>query len=777
MYSWPMIFESYAPLLLGGLAWGLLWSSLSKNTLLAAVLAVVSVSMSWLLTTRNSTEALSWRQDWEIKSRLLLPSLALGASLVALAWRPSWGWLMLWNRSITISRPSRPIAIRSSSTSRSLFWQVVREGWPTALLVALMSLLLPGLSVFFEFREEGMLPLLLATLAALMAGVSVFGSWNQGGSRRFLVHHGVTAGAVWWRRVLAWGLFLAILLGLMIESIRVIGAVRSPVGPLGKSLFPGYSVVTEGSLLMTFAIFNAFAIGIVCGMTIRRGITAGLVGLMTLVVLIPFQFGLAALEMIPIASLVLIPSLLIAISAAWAGDWFVEPEGFGRWLRLAWLVVVPFGLVAAIYTGYRGFGVADLPPVAIAPDEFLAVPDDQNAATLYRRAIEQIGTTQRGQLSEANTAAGSLANAVDFWKPPDLTAITSALPRLAFESPDRMILGSTDWELYRDLQALDLLLALEARERLKHVHLRPANLAGAWEDILAQFRMANQLVETTPTIQATWISTKIHARAANQAFYWLADDGQTRETLRKALADLKTIPELPGMSRCLRFESLLIERACDLSTDELAERLFQLQGRRSVSPIEILGTSWLITPAWERQRARRVCRAIIAGDLPLVAADPWERGAFLLAPYRHDRQYQGSPLVKLILQPIQYQVEALDKERVNRRALDQMAALILWRLEHVGKDADKLEDLVPGLLAKLPVDPYSGRPFGYVENSVVVLDFPSHPENHLPPTHQWINENIHLLYSVGPDLKDDLGRKSVGSNPPSNLGDLIFAIP
>ena len=65
--------------------------------------------------------------------------------------------------------------------------------------------------------------MLLAVLAGLVAGVSVFGTENASGSRRFLVHHGVRPGSVWWRKLLAWGAGMGILLMLLVLSIRLAG--------------------------------------------------------------------------------------------------------------------------------------------------------------------------------------------------------------------------------------------------------------------------------------------------------------------------------------------------------------------------------------------------------------------------------------------------------------------------------------------------------------------------------------------------------------------------
>ena len=60
-----------------------------------------------------------------------------------------------------------------------------------------------------------------------------------------------------------------------------------------------------------------------------------------------------------------------------------------------------------------------------------------------------------------------------------------------------MTIASNQGELLRGMKTLDHLLALDARERLSR-----GDLAGAWDDILAQFRMSLQLGTSSPTLDA-----------------------------------------------------------------------------------------------------------------------------------------------------------------------------------------------------------------------------------------------------------------------------------
>jgi hypothetical protein len=166
---------------------------------------------------------------------------------------------------------------------------------------------------------------------------------------------------------------------------------------------------------------------------------------------------------------------------------------------------------------------------------------------------------------------------------------------------------------------------------------------------------------------------------------------------------------------------------------------------------------------------------MVAEDLVNVSLDPSERPR---GSFQTFLSLRGSQIAHFFLQMTPTLVARLDQEHVSSRALIQSVALVVWKLDHAGKEAEKLEDLVPGLLEKLPIDPDSGRPFGYVRSNGQKLwrpiDLPLFQPSQLKPSKvgQW------LLYSVGPDLKDNGGKESYGAsktNPPT--GDLLFAVP
>jgi hypothetical protein len=322
-------------------------------------------------------------------------------------------------------------------------------------------------------------------------------------------------------------------------------------------------------------------------------------------------------------------------------------------------------------------------------------------------------------------------------------------------------------------------------------------LPAAWDDILAQLRMANQLGNNTPTIAQMMLAITIHHQAVGLAFEWLGDVGQSPETLRRALDDLKALPTPPNLAATLQVEASIIERTLDVSGDELARILYTTQKSRNLSSLDYLWFARIVAAPWERQRARRVCRFLIAGELPAVAFEPYQRRSNLdVRIASHSEYRKPSSLSRQILPNFLGVGDRLDREVVGRRALDQAVAIEAWKLGHDGAYPETLQALVsppqprieifgpgfapnppfvPGLLDRLPLDPYSGRPFGYVRSQGQPVRPPILPDDDPLNRGRPTKPGQRLLYSIGPDRKDDGGRAYLDDQ--ARLSDHVFAIP
>src|SRR5262249_29990357 len=130
-----------------------------------------------------------------------------------------------------------------------------------------------------------------------------------------------------------------------------------------------------------------------------------------------------------------------------------------------------------------------------------------------------------------------------------------------------------------------------------------------------------------------------------------------------------------------------------------------------------------------------------------------------ISGYELSRLFETTPLARMTFANVDGFLNSWDRNWVGRRAVLQVLALRLWQVRHEGHLPTKLSELVPSILESLPDDTYNtpGQAFGYVRSSGQFLlplgDFePAVPYKSTPlrPV-----EDSWLLYSVGPDLRDD----------------------
>ena len=107
------------------------------------------------------------------------------------------------------------------------------------------------------------------------------------------------------------------------------GGVRTDHGPN----WPVRPRNALNELQISFAIFEAFVIAVLAGQVLRRRSRRWVVATLAFVLLV-MPNGLVASSMIPMEAWFCSPSLVLAISWAWTGDWMNDLRGAARWLRL-----------------------------------------------------------------------------------------------------------------------------------------------------------------------------------------------------------------------------------------------------------------------------------------------------------------------------------------------------------------------------------------------------------------------------------------------------------
>lgn len=772
----------FCSLLVEAVAWGLFWSSLSRHVLPAAALAVVCVGIvSGFLADRAVFKFNDL--DRTAPLRLALAAVLLIASWCVLIRRPSGRSVRVRAPRVSLSgalggmRPSR-----GHSSLRSLLWQTRREalaGWFGSLLLGVVP------PILMSVWAERLVPEFFAIfggLASLLAGVSVFQPDNRARSQRFYVYHGVSPAKTWWVKTSVWFVLVAV------PAVVVLG------------------VFTQWAGVRTIALLSvafAFATGVLAGHVIRRGITAAVVGVGLLLILLTPYVSLVAFSAFPIWLLAFPPLILLGASWAWTGDWMLERPG--RWVRLGANLAVPFFGLFAGQAAYRAWSIPDLGPLpAPSATVWPQLPADQDAAEIYRaahRALAPVVSPSAAPAEFVKTEDEIARVLLGGWDPDAKTVVSwwqANQEAIRLVRKGARLAGGN----FRTARTLDIesgeatghylslarLMALDAREREFRGDLR-----GAWDDVRAVLDMARQLSEGAD-VARFYSAASVEMRGLEMGLVWAAASGQTRERLHAALDELLARQERLPLGDTIKVEAGIFERTLSLSTEELRRVLATVVRPRSVGRLSFALLSWALVNPWERQRALRAGRLYVRSTLEHADLDPWQRSGDLttsgylsvvkgstraFSPADIDHAFTSTPFLRYFGWSHGSLMFRVDQNVADRRALVLMLAIRAWQLEHDGQAPERLEELIPSELTSLPVDPYSGNPFGYrrsmgqgvlplgtrasrvfgAAGKPVVLSQPG----------QW------LLYSVGPDRHDDGGMSS-GPSEQAN-GDLVYPIP
>ncbi|MGO9921022.1 MAG: hypothetical protein ACLQIB_40835 [Isosphaeraceae bacterium] len=643
------------------------------------------------------------------------------------------------------SRTSRPSRRTWLLEARALAWQTAREGWRTWCFLAVIGFLGTVPTILIAGYVEPALLVFASIGIALPAGVSVFGLENRAGTQRFLNHHAARPGLVWLVKLTIWGLGLA--------------AICAPQAIL-DAMFPAPAYRRGQEILVGLMAFPvAFGVPQLCGMTIRRGITALVAALtLTLALAIPLITGIFML-IVPLSGLLVLPIALLAVSWAWSGDWLRSRPAPGRWVRLGLLL---FGAGLLLSVGYASYRVLSVPNISLvaAPESWIEAasampPTERNAADLYREAARRLNSQHIAQPAEYLKENSEALN---------LIRRAAAQPECRFETLDRLT-AANGLDL-PPMGQLAKLVMLDAGTCQKN-----GNLGGAWDDLLVLFHMARHLGEGTATRKSleAW---EIERDGLGLAMEWAVAPKQTLERLHAALAAYRALPKMAQAADAVRAEAHLTEKTLSLPADKLRDEILSMRS-------EHWQAAWVdvITLPWEIARARRVNRFLAAAFFQAAVQEPFQRHVLSSKEFSTpelDYIRQSTPLANLLIANFAPFIESSDRNEVGRRALVQLLALRAWQLRHDGKFPERLEVLVPEELPSLPNDPYTGRPFGYIRSEGQILLslrgtlrcwlssgpvavvrsnlFGSFEPSWKPTPGFW------LLYSVGPDLHDDHGR-------------------
>jgi hypothetical protein len=170
-----------------------------------------------------------------------------------------------------------------------LWWKDARQFWPIWVFLNLK----PAVATLPEWDLQ------ISVGVALVAGASVFGLENHTHTQRFLTHHGAQPGLVWMMKLAVWGVGVAAIWGPLILMAKLTITMGN-VGPAGRQQW--YHMVLIVPLF--------FSVSQLCGMAIRRGITAVVIALViALVMLIPLGALIASHMRSSRSAMLLIPNM------------------------------------------------------------------------------------------------------------------------------------------------------------------------------------------------------------------------------------------------------------------------------------------------------------------------------------------------------------------------------------------------------------------------------------------------------------------------------------
>ncbi|HTU25034.1 MAG TPA: hypothetical protein VMF30_06535 [Pirellulales bacterium] len=728
---------------LEALAWGILWSLVVRRPLVATLLAAGTVALvdlsGGVAVSGGGIATVSFGETVPYRTALLALVMLVDTMLLP-------GWLSDRRQRQMPVRRLIGWAVRSAASAcrrplPQLTWQTFREGWISFLLLVLATPIVfvlvdmarvriglqnrnpaGGMSQALALRD--LLPL---GLIAALSGVLVFHA-DQVHGPRFLGARGVSPSAVWLSRQLMWGWWLwlwslAAIAGLSYLAYRVLvhqlfGPV-SPTPPTAEErnlirwvLYVNSQYWTKPVMLEM--LLPAFAAGQVASLAVRRGLLAGVLGLMLGTLALLWAWLMHTIGDGWWWSVLPLVVGMFAATYLRMPDWLMERSSLRSWLAPAAAVLVPLAAIALAVPAYRVLEIPlvrpKFPEPVISP---AAEAEARGTLELYRKASDLYLATREATI-EYDQSGGHyptpLSPADEVWARPVVDLVLEASRRkaslLSLSIADRRSLAHP----LRDLEKLLLAFAVQQQ--------KVDRLDEALDLLLASFQVQTQLSQCMGSNAPAYMTS---FRALRD---WSAAHGQTAVRLQSAIERLKRChAAFPSPQDWL----LPAYEETELTINNLET------GVRSdiVRADQVTNVDWLLTRMpWERARAQRIldCRTdwliaellqakrslnedrpVTLGAQPRIGSLPCRNVALhTLGAERAATQQDVWPSA-LIWQPV---VWLFLREETQYRATLIVLALEAFRLEH-GQLPETLDELVGDGLDAVPLDPLFAQPFLY----------------------------------------------------------------
>jgi len=544
-------------------------------------------------------------------------------------------------------------------------------------------------------------------LILLVAGIRSFQSGAAFQQQRFAAERGISPGLVWLSKHAVW-------LGLTLLLVVLLTAWAPVKTALLGMHFPYW--------LFLLQLMMIYAVGQLLSMLLRSSLLAICIAAAVLLFLgIMFEF-LTLLGSSTVGGALLLLGALFLASFCHAGHWVLERSTRRSWVRLTLLLVLPLLFIGGNFVRHR---IQDVPRVA-APFHtatYWAAPPPEAAATaaLYREAERAMAATARTmpvprqqEASERTAFDGWVHATADERQSLQRNREARDLLHQAVARPDCVLWTSV--ESYRDLELRSIfqlrkLLLLEARQ---------LEADGELEQALARYVSVVRMARHYASHGDEYI---YHNSLLGMDYslkwmdHWLTRPGQTVELLQTASRQLsEELQKFPRWSETI-------------PATYFQGRPWAVAGKvelhsHQTPPVMAFFLGLLDTYArhapWERTRrirlwdARTVIAQVEANSLENQLAVQNARLSWPITSadqQRIDRDIANTPLFPDQEDWRNWRVIATQAE-LTRRLLTLKLALVASRVKSQ-KLPERLVDLYPEFLHRLPLDPWTGQPFGY----------------------------------------------------------------
>lgn len=399
-------------------------------------------------------------------------------------------------------------------------------------------------------------------------------------------------------------------------------------------------------------------------------------------------------------------------------------------------------LIACVLFGYVGYRApfadinAELAAMRAAGEPIdweqiipKAVPAEQNAAPLYEQAFALLneGTEREKQL---HSAWNRELTAQEWWAVDSLLQKNQRALQFVRQAAQRpRCIFAVDWSnpltgmrpQYAKLRECARLLTAEARQRK-----RQGNIDGAAESLRTAMRPSDHLADDPQMLITYLVRLAIDTIALGNLERTLSDTEASRADYRAALNKVSMITPRRDLAQAFVHERLVSRFAYRLlymgRLDELGEA-----ARPPIGRIPLVVRWWV---ARDEAFALRAFRRMI-GEARHERLD-WQ-GINQLNELEQQARRHGCLIIAQLL-PVfvkMFPKAAQGQARVDATRL--ALALRLYRLDH-GDYPATLDALAPNYLSKVPLDPFTNKPFVYKREG-----------------------KGSVVYSLGPNQRDDGG--------------------